>query len=282
MPRQRINGVELYYELSGQGDPLVLVHGSWTDHTSWRFVVDELAETYRVLTYDRRGHSRSERSREPGTRRTDEDDLAALIDALDLAPAHLVGNSFGATLALALAARQPALTRTVLAHEPPLLGVAQPGSEIEEVLRPVLTRFDEVAADLRHGEAGCGAARFVENVILGPGLWPSLPAETRQTMIANAATFLDELDDPEWGTPPPPPPFSVPVLVTDGGTSPAWLRAIVGEFSATTHRQAARHTFAEAGHVPHLTHPDQLVAVVRSFTAGSVLAVSPASGSAER
>jgi pimeloyl-ACP methyl ester carboxylesterase len=275
MPRRHINGVELYYELRGEGEPLVLVHGSWTDHTSWRFVVDALAETYRVLTYDRRGHSRSERSDSADTRQTDEDDLAALIEALDLAPAHLVGNSFGAAIALGLAARRPDLARSVVAHEPPVHGISQPGSELESLIRPVLATMDEVVDDLRHGHAERGAARFVEQIAFGPGVWPTLPAETRQTMIANAATLLDEAADPDWGTPPPPPPASVPVLLTDGETSPAWFGAIVGELTATTHQLAARHTFTGAGHVPHLTHPDDLVAVVRAFAAASGTRVAP-------
>jgi pimeloyl-ACP methyl ester carboxylesterase len=86
MPRRRVNEVGLYYEIGGRGDPLVLVHGSWTDHTSWRFVTDSLAESHRVLTYDRRGHSRSERPDGPGSRRADIEDLAALVEVLGLTP----------------------------------------------------------------------------------------------------------------------------------------------------------------------------------------------------
>lgn len=62
-----MNGVNLYYELHGRGEPLALVHGSWADATSWRFVVTGLAEFFRVLVYDRRGHSRSERPESQGS-----------------------------------------------------------------------------------------------------------------------------------------------------------------------------------------------------------------------
>jgi pimeloyl-ACP methyl ester carboxylesterase len=52
----------LYYERAGErGAPLVLVHGSWGDHHNWESVVPSLAQSFRVLTYDRRGHSQSER-----------------------------------------------------------------------------------------------------------------------------------------------------------------------------------------------------------------------------
>lgn len=57
MSAARINGVELCYELSGSGEPLVLVHGSWGDHHNWDPVVSGLAESFRVVADDRRGHS---------------------------------------------------------------------------------------------------------------------------------------------------------------------------------------------------------------------------------
>lgn len=126
MPRQRINDIELHYELTGEGDDtVVLVHGGWTDHLSWQFVVPALAERHRVVAYDRRGHSRSDRSTTPASRRLDEADLAALIETLDLGAVNLVGNSYGGSISLGLAARRPDLVRCVAAHEPPLLDVAQ-------------------------------------------------------------------------------------------------------------------------------------------------------------
>jgi pimeloyl-ACP methyl ester carboxylesterase len=100
MTTHHVNGVDLYANLSGNGEPLVLVHGSWVDHRSWDFVVPALAESFQVLTYDRRGHSASERPAGQGSVSEDADDLAGLIDKLSLAPAHVASNSFGAVVAL--------------------------------------------------------------------------------------------------------------------------------------------------------------------------------------
>ena len=61
MPHEEINGVSIFLEEFGSGDPLVLVHGSWVDHMEWPFVVPLLAPRFRVTVYDRRGHSQSER-----------------------------------------------------------------------------------------------------------------------------------------------------------------------------------------------------------------------------
>ena len=120
MPQIKVDGVALYYELEGSGEPLALVHGSWGDATNWRFVVPGLAESFRVLAYDRRGHSRSEPPDQPGSVDEDGDDLAALLEALDLAPAHVATNSWGGNIALRLATRRPDVFRSLSCHEPPL------------------------------------------------------------------------------------------------------------------------------------------------------------------
>src|SRR3954463_15824733 len=131
MPVAMINGIELYWELNGQaGDPLVLIHGSWADHHSWDRIVPALAPSLRVLTYDRRGHSQSERPATQGSVREDVADLAALVEHLDPAPAHILGNSFGGSIVLRLAAERPDLFHSLLVHEPPLFGVLEdPGAQ---------------------------------------------------------------------------------------------------------------------------------------------------------
>ena len=96
MPGAVINGVELHWWLTGEaGPPLVLVHGSWGDHHGWDRVVPVLSRSFRVLTYDRRGHSRSARPAGQGSAHEDVSDLAALIDHVGLGRAHILGNSFG-------------------------------------------------------------------------------------------------------------------------------------------------------------------------------------------
>ncbi|KOU24699.1 alpha/beta hydrolase [Streptomyces sp. WM6372] len=268
--RARVNGVDLYYEVVGEGEPLVLVHGSWVDHETWQRVVPRLARSFRVLVYDRRGHSRSERPPGQGGRRQDEDDLASLIEILG-APAHVAANSFGASTALGLATRRPELLRSLTAHEPPLMGIV--GDEDRE-LRPVLqameTALDGVLTALRAGEDRTGAQRFVDEVAIGPGAWERLSDRERETLTANAPTFADEHGDPDWahldlarlaG-------FPVPALLTFGSESPPWFPVIVGKLATALGGRARVRTLVGDGHVPHLTHPDRyaddLTAFIRS------------------
>jgi pimeloyl-ACP methyl ester carboxylesterase len=151
MPEANINGVKLYYELRGSGEPLALVHGAWADATAWRFVVPGLAESFRVLSYDRRGHSRSERPATQGSVDEDGDDLAALLEALDLAPAHVVTNSGGSNIALRLATRRPELFRSLSCHEPALWGLLEEDPASHEVLQQAARILETVGKRIAQG-----------------------------------------------------------------------------------------------------------------------------------
>jgi pimeloyl-ACP methyl ester carboxylesterase len=120
MAQLRANQVLLHYELSGAGPAVVCVHGALLDHHDWDVVAAQLADSFQVLGYDRRGHSESSGT---GTFYDDVADLAALIEHLPLGPVHIVGNSLGGCIALRLAMARPELLRSVSTHEPPLLAL---------------------------------------------------------------------------------------------------------------------------------------------------------------
>jgi pimeloyl-ACP methyl ester carboxylesterase len=270
MATVRANDVGLFYELAGEGDPLVLVHGSWSDHHSWQSVVPGLSESFRVLTYDRRGHSQSDRPSAQGSRREDEDDLASLMEALDLSPAHLAGNSFGASIVLGLASRYPELFRSLIVHEPPLMSVVADDRELQLLMKEFQAKIDSVLAQLQAGDSPGAARRFVEEVALGPGIWEQLPEEIRTTFINNASTFLDEQRDPHWASLDISSlsKFSGSALLTQGDQSPPWFPRIIEKLGAALDQAEAR-TFRGAGHIPHLTHADDYVKAVTAFVKGS-------------
>jgi pimeloyl-ACP methyl ester carboxylesterase len=264
MPTSTINRVRLYWEQQGiSGPPVVLVHGSWGDHHNWDAVAPAMARSFRVFTYDRRGHSQSERPAGQGSIEEDVADLAAFIESNDLAPANVVGSSFGAAISLKLAAARPELLATLTVHEPPLLGMIAD----HPMLPAVGQRIAAVLDLLRAGRMEEGAERFVETVALGPGMWTQLPPEMQQTFIYNAPTFLDEQQEPLSAMRVDLPrlrAFSQPALVTRGDQSPPFFGVILEQIVAAL-PHARLHTFRGGGHVPHVTHPDEYVEVVSRF-----------------
>lgn len=269
MPTSAINGVQLYWELSGSGEPVVLVHGSWGDHHNWARVVAALSNTLRVATYDRRGHSQSERPGS-GTIVDDVADLAGLIEHLFGGPVHVIGNSFGSAIALRLAARRPELIRSLFVHEPPLFGLLEGRPEAQPVLAALQERVAAVVALLQAGDTAGGAQRFVETVAFGPGTWAQLPQATRETFISNASTWLEEIQEVEstrmdlasLSA------FPAPALLSLGGQSPPFY-AMVAERVAQALPHVSRHLFAQAGHVPHMSHPEEYVRVASDFIRGT-------------
>jgi pimeloyl-ACP methyl ester carboxylesterase len=273
MPLISTNDVELYYEATGQGDPLVLVHGGWSDHDNWRPVVPGLAESFLVVAYDRRGHGQSDRPYQ-GTRRDQEDDLAGLIEALDGGPAHIAGTSFGASIAIGLAARRPELVSSVIAHEPPLMCVVAGDPAIDALMAGVHATIRMVLAGVARGDVEAAARQFVEEVALGPGAWEQLPAPLRRTMIDSAPAFAAEQEDATWASVDPVELSGIepPMLLTQGDQSPPWFPAIVAKLAEAI-ESAKVLIYSGAGHAPHLTHPDNYVAGVTDFLAARFASV---------
>ncbi len=250
--------------MAGDGEPLVLVHGGWSDRHNWQTVAPALARSFRVVAYDRRGHG-SSKGVSPGPRRAQEDDLAGLIESLG-GSAFVAATSFGASIALGVAARRPDLVRGLVAHEPPLISVALSEGESRPQLEAVEATAREVAARVVRGDAIGAARQFVEEVALGPGAWDLLPAPLQQTMVDSAPAFVAEQADPAWadidldalGN------LGPPLLLTRGDMSPAWFGPIVANLAAAID-DAEVQTLEGAGHAPHLTHPREYVAAVTAF-----------------
>ena len=89
------DGVKLYYEETGSGIPIVFVHEFAGDYRAWEPQVRYFSRGYRCIAHDRRGHGRSDQPWTGNDMDTYADDLAALVEALDLKGAALVGHSTG-------------------------------------------------------------------------------------------------------------------------------------------------------------------------------------------
>jgi pimeloyl-ACP methyl ester carboxylesterase len=263
-----VNGVRIAYaDTGGTGIPLVLVHGSWGSHHNWGPVVPGLADHFRVVAYDRRGHSDSERPPGQGHFSEDVADLGALIEGLHLGPAWVVGNSSGAVITLQFAAARPDLLRGIIVHEPPLFDILGEGSAEALAMGEVEAGpLAEVGRRIAAGDDAGAAEHFVDQVALGPGSWAALPAAMRAMMTGNAPTFLDELNDPECSAVDETrlAAYDGPVLITAGGQSPPIYQPVERRIAQLL-PQAERTTYAGAGHIPHVTHAEEYVTEVVGF-----------------
>ena len=120
-----VNGARIYHELRGSGSPLLLIVGLTGDAGWFEPSAELLAEQFTVITYDRRGNSRSPRPKGWASTSIAEqaDDAAGLLSALHLVPAFVYGNSLGASIALELLVRHPHVVRGAIVHEPFLLSL---------------------------------------------------------------------------------------------------------------------------------------------------------------
>jgi len=118
VPKVKVNGVELFYKESGSGpETIVFSHGLLMDHSMFEAQRAAFEGRYRVIAYDHRGQGQSPDPGSGGSKNKDMEtlttDAAALIQALDAAPCHFAGLSMGGFIGLRLAARRPALIRTL-------------------------------------------------------------------------------------------------------------------------------------------------------------------------
>ena len=113
MPFFDLDDTRLYYETTGTGAPLLFIHGLGSSTRDWYAQVDYFADDYRVITADLRGHGRSESSATYSIPRF-ADDMAALLQHLEAAPANIVGLSLGGMVAFQLAVEHPTLVRRLV------------------------------------------------------------------------------------------------------------------------------------------------------------------------
>jgi pimeloyl-ACP methyl ester carboxylesterase len=107
MPTTKSNGIEVYFEEHGEGEPLLLIMGLAGDSVAWLFQRDAFAAKYRTIVFDNRGVGRTSKPDGPYTIAAMADDAVGVLDALDIPRAHVVGVSMGGMIAQELALRHP-------------------------------------------------------------------------------------------------------------------------------------------------------------------------------
>ena len=275
-----INGARLDYIERGSGEPVVLVHGSASDRRTWDCQLEPLGHSFRAIAYSRRYHWPNEPIARGGDYSMPEHvaDLEALIQRLELSPAHLIGHSYGGFVCLLLAIRNPAKVRSLVLVEAPVFPlVIKIPPRVPDILRLFLTRPRMAPAVARFGARGLAPAtaairrgdrdealRLLGSAILGPerfrGLSPERLAQARANLID--AELLGSLF----------PPLTAnqvrgvrcPILLVDGDRSPPFhshLTNLLGGLLPNVERVA----IPSASHLVHEDEPAPFASAVASF-----------------
>jgi pimeloyl-ACP methyl ester carboxylesterase len=150
-------GASLYYKMRGAGPILLILQGGSGNADGSDALADRLVDSYSVVTYDRRGLSRSKLNETPDPLRLEvhADDAHCLLAELTNQPAFVFGSSLGALIGLDLVARYPHQVRTLIAHEPPARGLLSAGE------RANVERTDEEVQEALQREGAPGALKRI-------------------------------------------------------------------------------------------------------------------------
>lgn len=160
------NGTWLYYEVLGQGHPLVLLHGGYMDRRMWDDQFFVLAERYQVIRYDIRGFGKSDLPQRPYA---DRDDLYALLNFLGIQRTYLLGLSLGGEIALDFALEHPAMVDALILVGSPISGYPHEAMFSQEQLQTLIQQwmpFEQAVQDRN-------IPRMVECLMAHPTLVPS-------------------------------------------------------------------------------------------------------------
>ncbi|MEH2060717.1 MAG: alpha/beta hydrolase [Nostoc sp.] len=114
MPKVKINGIDLFYDIKGTGEPLLLIAGFLCDHTYWSLIMPSLVSQYQVIRLDNRGMGRSSAPENPYCLKQMASDVAALLDRIGINQVHLVGHSMGGQIAQELVLAHPKKVQSLI------------------------------------------------------------------------------------------------------------------------------------------------------------------------
>ncbi len=256
MPEAHVNGVRLYYEEHGRGDAIVCIHGTSSSAMVWRKdAIGALAELGRVIVYDRRGCTRSERPQPYETNVAQQaEDAAALIRTLDAVPALVIGRSYGGETAIELALREPELVRALVLLEAASLSLDEEARAWADGLRRTV---EEAAA-----RDPASVAEVFLRVVAGDDRWEAFPPRAKQMFVDNGPAILAEFrggfleatqDDLAR--------ISVPTLLVAAEESPAAFARVTARMAAAI--PGSRTELVGGGHLIDPGEPS-VVEFVRS------------------
>jgi pimeloyl-ACP methyl ester carboxylesterase len=179
---------ELYFIEKGIGQPIILIHGSLSDFRDWQFQIDRFAQTYHVISYSRRyAHPNQWIGNGDEYDNTIPNNVADLVDLiikkLNLGPAHIIGHSYGAFIALYLAFEYPDLVKTLVLGEPPVISLLKANPQYTkdgDTTKENVFKYSLVQEAIRRGETESAVRIFLDAVNGKTGFFYQLTSEARK------------------------------------------------------------------------------------------------------
>ena len=264
MPSMAVNGIDLYYEETGSGPPVLLISALSGNTLDWDMLQPALATRFRIIAFDNRGAGRSSAPVGPYTTGQMADDAAALLEHLGIERAHVVGLSMGGMIAQELALAHPeridrlilyaTVARVRLALHGPWLSnwarAAERGVEANELVLSLMP-WVFTAAFMTQQEQ-------VEEAL---AMWISAPFQAPPQGIAAQAAACRTHDALERL-----PLITAPTLVLVGAEDILFPVSCAEELAEGI-PGARLHVLERGGHIPHLEYPEAVEAALLKFLA---------------
>jgi non-heme chloroperoxidase len=269
----RVGDISLAFIEQGSGEPIIFLHGGGpTDLRTWEKQIKPFAEHFRVIAYSQRYHYPNAwigDGSDISSTFVHAGDLAALMEALQLGSAHLVGISWGADIVLRFAVEYPELVRTLVVAEPALASwlTTLPGgpelfAEYTDTMIPAKRAAQE--GDFEHG------LHLFVDAALGSGVYDQLPPSAQdrlrvnRRMVSVEVTDMDEvvtdITRQQAST------IQAPMLILTGEESPEMYLLISQELSRhVPHAEPAQ--ISGAAHLLHVMNPQAFNSTVLAFLA---------------
>ena len=262
---------DCFHREAGAGEPIVLLHCSSGSSAAWLPVMSHLAQDYRVQAPDLLGYGRSAPWLRDATLVPD-GELGVVEALLDVAgrPVHLVGHSYGGTVALGAARRFPRQVASLTLIEPVAFHLLQRADELDG-WREIAALAERHLALVGEGRDAAAAEAFV-TYWMGPKAWQQISDAARDSAVRTAVKVAAEWrlmfaasDDLEAIA-----VIDAPTLLICGGRTRTPARRVV-EILRRALPYTRHHEIADAGHMSPLTHPADVAEAIR----GHVESINP-------
>ena len=281
MPSIDVDGVSLFYEEKGAGQPLLFVHGIPTDYRAWGSQFDVFSDNYRVIAYSRRYAQPNKREGDllDSTIENNTTDLVGFIKKLGIAPVHLVGHSYGGFIASYCASRHPELIRTLVLVDPavsPLLieDPKNPTQFLSLLVRNPSTALSAAKfttgslnpslAALQRGDLETALRLNLDGIMNRKGALERFPDSVRVMMKENARTVGELATKLPAFTKEDAAKISKSTLLINGADSSKFFHSIVDELAKSIPSKEVVRIQGSA-HFPHVEKPTEFNSKLRDF-----------------